>query len=78
MLKKLIDLFSKTKVTSATNIRTQPVLGRWSILGNESNNKKIDMANIDHCGTCHYHTIKEVSKPAKLPSAPPSSAPPPS
>ena len=76
MLKKLIDLFSKTKVSSATNIRTQPVLGRWSILSMESNNKKIDMANIDHCGTCHYHTIKEISKPAELPSAPSSTAPP--
>jgi hypothetical protein len=32
----------------------KPVLGRWCISSREYNNRKIDMANIDHCGTCYY------------------------
>jgi hypothetical protein len=38
--------------------RNKPILGRWCILNKEYNNRKIDMANIDHCGTCHYHYEK--------------------
>ncbi len=38
--------------------RNTPILGRWCILNKEYNNRKIDMANIDHCGTCHYHYEK--------------------
>lgn len=37
------------------------MLGRWCIL-NSTNNRKIDLANIDHCGTCSYDEVKESKK----------------
>lgn len=33
-------------------------LGRWTRTTQEMNNIKVDWANIDHCGTCSAHTIK--------------------
>jgi hypothetical protein len=29
-------------------------LGRWCLNDRSKNNLKVDMANIDHCGTCSY------------------------
>ena len=48
--------------------RTTPILGRWCILNKEYNNRKIDMANIDHCGTCSYDYKKAVAKGEVKPS----------
>lgn len=54
------------RLQSMKNI-PQP-LGRWCIKDKSKNNWKIDMANVDHCGTCVYETqkpipvIKEVKK----------------
>lgn len=28
------------------------LLGRWCLMDKSKNNWKIDMANVDHCGTC--------------------------
>ena len=30
-------------------------LGRWCLNDKSKTNWKVDMANIDHCGTCSYH-----------------------
>ncbi len=39
-------------------------LGRWTRTSRELNNVKVDLANIDHCGTCTYDKPKEKeSKP---------------
>ena len=58
MFAKIRDLFSKITTFSSKNVRNTPILGRWCILNKEYNNRKIDMANIDHCGTCHYNYEK--------------------
>ena len=34
-------------------------LGRWTRTSRELNNVKVDLANIDHCGTCTYDKTKE-------------------
>ena len=49
------------KITSI-DVRDTTMLGRWCIKNKEFNNRKIDMANIDHCGTCHYDYKKEAVK----------------
>ena len=37
-----------------------PELGRWSLLEcNDALQKRIDMANIDHCGPCGFDQIRE-------------------
>jgi hypothetical protein len=33
-------------------------LGRWTRTSRELNNIKVDLANIDHCGTCAYEKVK--------------------
>jgi hypothetical protein len=40
------------------------VLGRWERTGRVQNKIKIDLANTDHCGTCHY--VPYVPKPKDL------------
>ena len=62
MLAKIKDLLGKLNIVSNNVVRTTPLLGRWCILNKEFNNRKIDMANIDHCGTCHYDYKKEAVK----------------
>ena len=69
MLRRTIEVFNKLKMFSSNTTGITPMLGRWCILNKEHNNRKIDMANIDHCGTCYYdykkenHTIKKESSP---------------
>lgn len=67
MLKRIVELFSKTKIYPTSDIKTTPMLGRWCILNREYNNRKIDMANIDHCGTCKYHysSVPNLTTPAE-------------
>jgi hypothetical protein len=38
------------------------VLGRWCLSDKTQANLKIDMANIDHCGTCSYERPSIISK----------------
>jgi len=45
-------------VLPGKNLRASPMLGRWCILNREYNNRKIDMANVDHCGTCSFESPK--------------------
>lgn len=52
MLEKVLSVF--TNILSRDTKTMKPVLGRWCISSREYNNRKIDMANIDHCGTCYY------------------------
>jgi hypothetical protein len=35
------------------------MLGRWCILNREFNDRKIDLANIDHCGTCRVDFMED-------------------
>lgn len=45
---------------SLRRLRTAPVLlGRWSRTDKKLNDIKVDLANIDHCGTCVHDKIKE-------------------
>ena len=52
MLEKVFSVFTNILFRDTKTI--QPVLGRWCISSREYSNRKIDMANIDHCGTCYY------------------------
>jgi hypothetical protein len=54
----------------------KPILGRWCLNDKSKNNWKIDMANVDHCGTCSYKPPHEVSKLKDLetPQSPPKKA----
>jgi len=58
MLNQLIAVLRKINILP-TKSRLTPMLGRWCILNKEFNNRKIDMANIDNCGVCHYDYKKE-------------------
>lgn len=48
-------------VSRLSSINLNP-LGRWCLKDKSKNNWKIDMANIDHCGTCSY----DIKKPPKI------------
>ncbi len=46
-------------------IKKEPVilLGRWNIVYCEKKiNKKVDLSNEDHCGTCSQHNINSTQK----------------
>ena len=45
MFKQIIKSFLSAK---------RPLLGRWCLNDKTKNHLKIDMANIDHCGTCTF------------------------
>jgi hypothetical protein len=38
------------------------LLGRWCLNDKSKNNWKVDMANVDHCGTCSYVAPRTVPK----------------
>ena len=38
------------------------ILGRWCLNDKSKNNWKIDMANVDHCGTCSYKSPETLTK----------------
>jgi hypothetical protein len=57
MLNKMFEIVSRI-VLPGKNSRVSPMLGRWCILNREYNNRKIDMANVDHCGTCSFESPK--------------------
>jgi hypothetical protein len=57
MLNKMFEIVSRI-VLPGKNLRASPMLGRWCILNREYNNRKIDMANVDHCGTCSFESPK--------------------
>ena len=40
----------------------RPLLGRWCLNDKSKNNWKIDMANIDHCGTCKFKQEKHITE----------------
>lgn len=47
-------------VYTLRKLRTAPVLlGRWCRTDKKLNDIKVDLANIDHCGTCTHDKIKE-------------------
>jgi len=54
MLTRILDVFRKITIFTTRNTTLPPMLGRWCILNKKYNNRKIDMANIDNCGTCNY------------------------
>jgi hypothetical protein len=52
---------TKRRLIKVKNLRFLTLYCRFEMtvgLNKEYNNRKIDMANIDHCGTCHYHYEK--------------------
>ena len=65
MLTRIKDILRKITFIPSNGMTNKPMLGRWCILHKEFNNRKIDMANIDHCGTCHYDYKKDTQKPTK-------------
>lgn len=66
MLTHIVKFLKKLKVIPNHNVPEKLILGRWCILNPEYNNRKIDMANIDHCGTCFYNYKKETSAKADI------------
>jgi len=61
MLTHIVKFLNKVKILPKDNIPEKVILGRWCILNREHNNRKIDMANIDHCGTCFYNYKKDTT-----------------
>ncbi len=57
MLKFIIKILDKI-----SSVKSPVLLGRWCILNKNKNKWKIDMANIDNCGTCSYNHIKNTIK----------------
>jgi hypothetical protein len=41
-------------------------LGRWQRTSAKLNNIKVDLANIDHCGTCVYEKVHEIKDHCKI------------
>lgn len=62
MITKIFELLRKINILPTKNMKAKVILGRWSILTRKYNDRKVDMANIDHCGTCHYNTIEKKTK----------------
>jgi len=56
MLKTISSVVSKIK-----QVTTPVLLGRWCTSDKSKNKWKIDMANIDNCGTCLYSDLKKVN-----------------
>jgi hypothetical protein len=54
LIKQVADILRKINWLPSEQAKTTPMLGRWCVLNKHHNNRKIDMANIDHCGTCYY------------------------
>jgi len=44
-----------------TSRLNMPSLGRWKLEYGESMFRRIDQANMDHCGTCDYNDFLEKS-----------------
>jgi hypothetical protein len=43
-----------------------PLLGRWRLDTTKSTKLKIDMGNIDHCGTCNFKVLgKKIEEATK-------------
>jgi hypothetical protein len=61
----MLDLIFR-RLRSLRPVNPIPPLGRWCIKDKTKNNWKIDMANVDHCGTCATETQKPVLKPLDL------------
>ena len=52
MILRLIQIFSRKQKPTE--------LGRWSLLNSsDALQKRIDMANIDHCGPCGFEQISD-------------------
>lgn len=63
MLNKIVKFFELFKIKSfIKNTEIKP-LGRWNInYCSKITNKKIDLSNIDHCGTCDLLITKNNNK----------------
>jgi hypothetical protein len=64
-MRTLLNLFQTFKINGNSKIPDKfKTLGRWQITYNRPEmNKKIDLANEDHCGVCYsnkYHNIKYI------------------
>ena len=66
----LASIFRRLRALRPSNTTPIPPLGRWCIKDKSKNNWKIDMANVDHCGTCAAEPANPVStnKDMKTPS----------
>jgi hypothetical protein len=56
-----------TKLKNLFLLKNQPVLlGRWNVVYCEKKiNKKIDLSNEDHCGSCNQYNQKEEEQQRK-------------
>lgn len=62
MLQKILNVVRK--------FHPSPIpLGRWCRTEKPLNDVKVDLANVDHCGTCANDKMKEIpiEKPINLP-----------
>lgn len=62
MLTHIVKFLNKVKILPNDKIPEKLILGRWCTSNREYNDRKIDMANIDHCGTCFYNYKKDTTK----------------
>jgi len=56
-----------TKLKNLFALKNQPVLlGRWNVVYCEKQiNKKLDLSNEDHCGSCNQYNQKEEEQQRK-------------
>jgi macrodomain Ter protein organizer (MatP/YcbG family) len=56
-----------TKLKNLFSLKNQPVLlGRWNVVYCEKKiNKKLDLSNEDHCGSCNQYNNKEEEQQRK-------------
>lgn len=57
-----------TKLKNLFSLKNQPVLlGRWNVVYCEKKiNKKLDLSNEDHCGSCNQYNQKQEEEQQKM------------
>ena len=59
--KMLQQIFQRLRRLSPSSMPGYIPLGRWCRTEKSHNDVKVDLANMDHCGTCNHDNIKESS-----------------
>ena len=57
--KMLQQIFQRLRRLSPSSMPGYIPLGRWCRTEKSHNDVKVDLANMDHCGTCNHDNIKE-------------------
>ena len=55
----LQQIFQRLRRLRPSSMPAYIPLGRWCRTEKSHNDVKVDLANMDHCGTCNHDNIKE-------------------